>query len=526
MAKKDDDDVIHEEAREPEEAERSEEAEKAEESAEAEEPAESAAEPPEDGDESAEEPKPRRPRPQVTGLTLALCILNVLAAVAFIFLLLMNYSKRQAWSYAVFRDDLALMGLPLEEEADAPSAARVTFPRHKLEPEQLKTAFTQRGGQAREPFQATELVISHPILGQHLNEDILKDLFKGMGEPVKTLQEEVQRVKKSLAGDIAQAAQEAAATAKTDNDKRQKIERYLFALAISPAQVEALDKKIKQLPAAKLDAALQDVAQRRMLAEILLPLERIRPAELKDRLLEKIADFDSVPLERFTDLLTRRIDETTAGTYDPTLHFGTDWANEKRDSIDKRQAIAFFLFTVSQAKKLDGTPLPTEPADRLQAVVGLYEYALAVQKLTVALVDRYDRTLEDIRNDRDGSLYVSKGKAERVGGFIDPYRAEVKRLHTLASDIKWNQGRLADLKKQIEGHKTIIKDRQELIKSITDKLVKERETTAKLAAELKKLQDQLFEAQLRLRDAQRENLRREAEIRRWESLTTKKGAAQ
>src|SRR5438132_4058930 len=61
----------------------------------------------------AEEPPP--PQGRNTGLTLALCGLNVVAALAFIFLLFLDFQKRQDWSYAVFMNELFAEGLPLAE---------------------------------------------------------------------------------------------------------------------------------------------------------------------------------------------------------------------------------------------------------------------------------------------------------------------------------------------------------------------------------------------------------------------------
>jgi hypothetical protein len=48
-----------------------------------------------------------------------LAVLNVLAAGAFVYLATMDWGKRQAWSYAAFRHDLALDGLPLDENDKA-----------------------------------------------------------------------------------------------------------------------------------------------------------------------------------------------------------------------------------------------------------------------------------------------------------------------------------------------------------------------------------------------------------------------
>ncbi len=84
------------------------------------------------------------PKAKTSILTVVLIFLNIAAALGFTFLLVMDYTKRQAWSYAVFKHDLGLMGLPLEEEERGPSASRVTMQRLNLSDADLKKAFSER----------------------------------------------------------------------------------------------------------------------------------------------------------------------------------------------------------------------------------------------------------------------------------------------------------------------------------------------------------------------------------------------
>src|SRR5262249_33623090 len=80
-------------------------------------------------------------------LTIILCILNVLAAVAFTYLLMLDYKTRQAWSYSIFMHDLKVVGLPLEEELDeGTSSSRLIMPKQKLDGGQLQAAHSKRGG--------------------------------------------------------------------------------------------------------------------------------------------------------------------------------------------------------------------------------------------------------------------------------------------------------------------------------------------------------------------------------------------
>ncbi|HWY86708.1 MAG TPA: hypothetical protein VNX28_08285, partial [Gemmataceae bacterium] len=65
-----------------------------------------------------------RPKGKNTGLTIGLCVANALAALAFTYLLVLDFQKRQDWSYAVFMNELYIQGLPLQEEDDGPTASR------------------------------------------------------------------------------------------------------------------------------------------------------------------------------------------------------------------------------------------------------------------------------------------------------------------------------------------------------------------------------------------------------------------
>lgn len=77
-----------------------------------------------------------------------LVILNILAAAGFAAVAAMDYGKRAAWSYAVFRWDLAIDGLPLNDaqagEDDVPTV-------NKISDDTLKDIFAQAGGVLKTP---------------------------------------------------------------------------------------------------------------------------------------------------------------------------------------------------------------------------------------------------------------------------------------------------------------------------------------------------------------------------------------
>jgi hypothetical protein len=93
-----------------------------------------------------------------------LAILCAFAAIGFIYMAISDYGKRQQWSYAVFRHDLAIDGLPLDE---------------------------------------SQLDLDGKSIAKNLNQATLTDMFQsGGGSPVSTQLAEVNRVKGVINGKI------------------------------------------------------------------------------------------------------------------------------------------------------------------------------------------------------------------------------------------------------------------------------------------------------------------------------------
>lgn len=89
-----------------------------------------------------------------------LAFLNILGTLALAFLAMLDYGKRQSWAYSVFRHEMVLRGLPInEQELDEDKA---------------------------------------PLL-ERLNDETLQDLFRNVGgTPVPTQMKEVERIKTQL----------------------------------------------------------------------------------------------------------------------------------------------------------------------------------------------------------------------------------------------------------------------------------------------------------------------------------------
>ncbi len=180
-------------------------------------------------DQDEEEEKKEKPKPQNTLLTILLCFLNILAVCGFAILLVINYQGRYQWSEAVFLHDLALQGLPLEEENQKITAAQELQPLMQIDPDQFKTEYVKRrtGVSVTEKFQAFEGSLTQRIQPKHLNDSLLKKAFGTTGPPVKTLEEEVKRVRGELFPQIDKVVEELEKQATTEEGKRLMITQLI-----------------------------------------------------------------------------------------------------------------------------------------------------------------------------------------------------------------------------------------------------------------------------------------------------------
>jgi hypothetical protein len=482
-------------------------------------------------EEPADEPESEH-RGKNTPLTIALCVLNVLAAVGFAYLLVLDYQKRQEWSHAVFMNELFIEGLPLKEEDNGPSASRVTMPRQHLESKQISDVFTLRGGRGGGEFWAVDEDLPNRIAAKSLTPAILKQYFGSLGAPVATLEEEIKRLKGKVPADIGNVAGEVAEAFKGKNDvaKRQFATALLLPLANDVYQVEKLNTKLKAAKGAELDSLLDDAVQRRLLVDILAPCEIYRPGEVSKPLIEKVADLDAFKIDQLKALLQKRFDVAIADKFDGSVHQGPDWDGEKRLSWEKRQTIGFLLLAIANLHKSDPAkpgqfvllypeqgPAGTPNLMRAQMVLGLYEFAAAAQNLPLAWYALEERLVRSIQVDREG-FYIAKEKdgkqvLPRNQAFIDKHADEISAIQEVMLEIKKAQERLKDLQEQNRSVKKIFEDRDEHLKAMTKRLVEARQQTARQVAELREKQKELFDAQAVLRDAEERNAGLERDIR-------------
>jgi hypothetical protein len=462
------------------------------------------------------------PRPKTPMLTIVLAFFNVAAALAFAYLLMMDYQVRQAWSYAGLQHDLKIQGLPTldDEKGDGASAGLLAQTRPRLSSEMLKEAFKARGGNVPGggEFQAIEQALRSSIRVEQLSEEILKDHFGDLGQPVATQEAEIDRLKEAFPKAVFDAGQEYATSKKADAEKRDALGKILLPLCTNIVQLRATSKKVMEAPAADLDKMLTDAVRRKLYRDFLAPVELFRPGELAGFTVNKTGDLDTLPLANLEDRVKLRLDAAKSEKHLGKVYLGEAYENKDRWSVDKRQQIAFTLVDVANVRKPDGTLLFPKGMDRAQAISGLADFVIACQEFAKTFPKLEKQAIEAIHVDREGYDITYKGNPDRTLGFAGLQDVEIQRIRNLTIQSKQDEERLKTLEAQLEQAKKTYADRAVFLEDAVKKLLAAREKTGKQAEELREFQRQLFQAQLELSEAAEKNFALEAQLRAAEGL--------
>jgi hypothetical protein len=430
----------------------------------------------------------------------------------FLVLAAMDYSERQLAATGAYKNLLTAEGVPVDNPKDLnPRLPRETYLTTK--PPDLD---------ANSPW---------------------SDEFKrlGAGQPVNIQIKEVEAVPASFLNAVADAAKQAGSEGG----------RYMDLLKATPAQLDALttqarrgelrdiDKKnnpqaqqleevlllaptgelriklIKEIKnTKKLGDLLAQVAARRMFAQALLPLEERRQGGHREELallLGNIGFPEKQPAELGEYLA--KLDESLRKVkkkdpQDPKKEIEEDLSlagrvadlkQSKRDDLDRRQEIAYFLFTLSQVTKPDGTLLGTPPEQRVEAIVGRQRFIDAIQMQTTIYRHAVGRLLSQVQDDLET--------------FATRYNWEIKdRFPSLKFAIDRYDSVLKDWDKQKKAHETQRDKRKADYKEAVDILKKEREQATLALKELGDWQQKLFQAQVRGSGVLEENLKLEKQI--------------
>jgi len=217
---------------------------------------------------------------------------------------------------------------------------------------------------------------------------------------------------------------------------------------------------------------------------------------------EKAADLKGLKLEELKGLFEQRFKSATEENYNKTTYLSEEWEGQKRDSFERRDNIAFLLLAVSQMRKPDGSPVNSQMWDRAQVVSGLIEFAQALQDYSRALRLQEERLAQAIQLDRDGyTLVPAKDQAGRTPGFVDQYQGQIQQMKQLADLVRKMQGHLKDTQDQRDRANKLFEERDTQMKSAMASLQTARLKTAQQMAELRRYQEELFQAQRSIAEA-------------------------
>lgn len=490
-------------------------------------------------DEPYEEEKPRL-KPKVTMLTLVLCLLNVLAALGFVFMLMLNYDRRQAYTFLAAQQEFQLIGAGTLEDREGETAGEATLPAQKLSSQELKAAHAERRvGPASGEFSPVENGIRFQLNTGDLAPEVLKEWMSDVGEPVGTIEEEFNRLQKKLPGEIQAAADKVVENYKKADDatKQNKVLSLLYPLCLNPMQVQRLEKKVRgdanKVPAtlgAPLDQMLKEAVERRILADILIPVEMFRPSAPDRRVLENVADVNEVKLDDVRKLLSDRLSAAASDKYDGGVHFGEEWNGQKRWTIEKRQNGAFLLLCLAltpnyaqleKGAKFEDRFLNPKGLERAQRISGIYDFTAACKAYNDVAKRLEKRIADAIALDREGFYHQVANEMKRSVGFADKHAELIFRIRQVQIQIATAEKRLEDLKGQRDRAAKLVEERTDHKVKVEKQIVQDRAATAKRVAELRELQQQLHRALVELADAAEANAQLADSIRR---LSGVKGA--
>jgi hypothetical protein len=441
-----------------------------------------------------------------------LAIFNVLAAIGFFCVAILDYSQRQAWSYAVLCADTLIKGLPLDEnEVNLDGDLR-----HKDLNEKVQSDIFTTAGANAQPTQLAEVRrvkgIVDDYLGQKASDpDINKvraELVEGMpanGQQLAVapvLQTRSQR----LGSQIVQLEREIAL------EKRAKQPRADVVTTMTKEHDDLLKKKSEidqdiQALTNKDSAALaklEPIIQERKLAGLLLHFAS-SGVEFEE-LMDSAASSESKALGGLQGRIDALFDEVLTGqvkTKEIIKGEGQGVAGAHKLNTDERKlAAARLLYNLIGVAPKTGYEDPAKGLQRVVAVCGLANTVNAVEaqsQVLRKLAEDIAYTIERDRSEFVTQQYRVMGKAQDLADELRKQQLYLRAQQDLVS----NQ---TDLVNALEAN---IKDLKKLIQDAEN-------TTQEKLIEQTNMEKALFEARKQLRDTQMLNQKREQQIRELE----------
>lgn len=417
--------------------------------------------------------------------------LNILGAAAFVYVAALDYGKRQAWAYAVYRHDLFIHGIPVDDE--------------QLNHEGNK-------------------------LTTYLNDETKRELFGG--RPVTTQTQEVSDLYKRLQGKIA-AVQEVRRQlavyarvllplARTNRDRERMIS-YLTYLTDDKGVGLARVKKL-------LGDAYQEATRRAALPdkpdqpkktfnqafwEALeamgrvpgdpfgsVPTDPFGKALLATRAADPKKPFDKV-FDESLEAQRKQLEEKLALEFQPALARAPD----ARAREVRRQAIAHLLLTLINVLPEDTSAGAKPPATPLEDPE--YKRALNVVGLESAITETNDQAQVVARIASEVALERQRDRSR----FVVAHGSLLDHVRERAGQVAWEEALLARKTAQRAEQENLFTRRKGDYDAYMAELKASQKLTADRLRELRKMSDSLFDIRKTVRDALDKNQQLEKQIR-------------
>jgi hypothetical protein len=453
-----------------------------------------------------------------------LAFLNVAGAVAFFCLASLDYAKRRAWEYEVFRHELMLNGLPLDKEERTPEGQ----PRYELIGEPTQQAiFASVGGN---PVTTQEAEV------QNL-QNTLDSRIRGAGKDQQLYQSarvllplaETNFEREQLQAYRAHFATKAAAAA------LKKRYQEAFAQAV---RLPAEDDPVKTF-AGRFRRAVNDLAQGGEPSEVLTAalLRALPEADTPEGLKKNFAavNFDKV-YDATLDPERARLQNNLAQAFATALRGerlgATEPGMKALTPEARRGSIARLLFKLAPVRAEDAIDaqqgetadrklvgaLPRDSSAFADKLLDTEAYKTAFKRVqtvvgvhsTVAAVGLQARVLRKVAGELASA--VQQGRL----AFMAAHQQLLDQIQTRALDVEAEAALRARKQKQVADQQVLVNKRQKDVDWYETQLKESWAETAKRWKELREMSQALHDLRVKVRDALAENERAEKVIRTYE----------
>ncbi|HWG45768.1 MAG TPA: hypothetical protein VN688_23605 [Gemmataceae bacterium] len=410
-----------------------------------------------------------------------LAIFNIFAVFGAVALIGMDYAKRRSWEYAVFRQELMINGLPLDDE-ERNEQGRLLI--ENIGPQTQKDLF---GGNAPVTTQTAEV--------QRVQSN-LKGKIQGAGDKKKQIYL-TARVLMPLAVSNEQRARMIAYTTYLRDDKSFDRLKKMFTAADRVASQPPKDaKRVKSYEEAFNDTlATQYTEPAGPLAEAYLVAKKADPNAMVDKALDQSLDAQLTQLQgqfeqAFREALERKPPKEGIKSDPPSM---------------RKRAIAHLLFNL-----IDVLPneAPGDAAPKLEQNPEYKRYLLVVGVRAAAdAITGEANLLKDIADE------VALERLRERSVFALEHHKAVEMVQDKAVEVEMHGLVYALKQKELADHEEDLKKRRLDVKSYTEELTDLRQQTATHLKELRTMSDALYKLRVKLRDDTAENQRLEKQIR-------------